>query len=100
MGITRDTWIWDDVPMNDFRRERELDALEARIEAHNRNYEWHQQNNAYLAKERAKVLAMPLPRNTCPGCFCAIYDLAAKDGWCLDCDPNEASPSDINSEVK
>lgn len=23
MGITRDTWIWSDPPMNDFRREKD-----------------------------------------------------------------------------
>lgn len=38
--------------------------------------------------ERAKVLARPIPRNECPGCFSAIHDGAAKLGWCLDCHPN------------
>lgn len=70
------------------KAERELEALEKRVEAHNRNYEWHEQNKAYLAAARARVLAMPLPRNECPGCFMAIYEGAAKDGWCTDCNPN------------
>jgi len=39
----------------------------------------------FTAKHRQKVLAMPLPRNECPGCFCRIYDEAAKQGWCADC---------------
>jgi hypothetical protein len=57
--------------------ERYLDELEKRIEAHNLNAEWHERNNAYLALLRAKYLAEPLPRSTCPGCFSAIYDGAA-----------------------
>lgn len=47
----------------------DLDELEKRVDAFVANAEWHAKNNAWLAKERAKVLAMPLPRNTCPGCF-------------------------------
>lgn len=71
----------------ELQQEHELEAMEKRIEAHNRNYEFHKANDAYLSAARARVLAMPLPRNECPGCFSAIYDLAAKDGWCTDCNP-------------
>lgn len=31
-----------------------------------------------------------LPRNTCPGCFSAIYDGAADQGWCCDCFPKRS----------
>jgi hypothetical protein len=83
MGITRDTWIWSDKPMSDFRREEYEQDLERKVDAQNelgRVQEW-------VAAHRAKVLAMPIPRNECPGCFSAIYELAAADGWCWDCNP-------------
>jgi hypothetical protein len=38
-----------------------------------------------VAKLRRAALAKPLPRNECPGCFAAIYDGAAEQGWCCDC---------------
>lgn len=73
------------------QREEYLDHLERVVDAHNANHEWHDKNKASLAKRRAEVLAMPLPRNTCPGCFMAIYDGAAEDGYCTDCNPKLAS---------
>lgn len=36
----------------------------------------------------AASLKMP-PRDKCPGCFLAIYDDAAMQGWCTDCYPPE-----------
>jgi hypothetical protein len=60
--------------------------LEQRVDAHLelvRIQEWCEQH-------RKKVLAMPLPRNECPGCFSAIHDGAALDGWCWDCNPSRA----------
>lgn len=42
---------------------------------------------ATVLKNRKETLAMPKPRNTCPGCFSSIYDGAAKRGWCCDCFP-------------
>ena len=57
--------------------------LERRVDAHLelvRIQEW-------CAKHRSEVLSMPIPRNECPGCFQTIYDDAAKDGWCWDCNP-------------
>lgn len=40
-----------------------------------------------------KVPTMPMERDqgrgTCPGCKMAIYDLAAAEGWCTDCNPKE-----------
>lgn len=46
-----------------------------------------------VAKNRAKALAKPLPRNECPGCFSAIYDGAAEQGWCTNCYPRRDSYS-------
>jgi hypothetical protein len=60
-----------------------LDEVEQRIDGHNelvRVREWCEHH-------RKEVLAMPLPRNECPGCFSAIYDGAAEQGWCCDCYP-------------
>lgn len=65
---------------------RTLDELERNVEAHLelvRIKEW-------CAGHRRKVLAMPTPRNECPGCFVTIYDGAAEQGWCCDCYPHRA----------
>jgi len=43
-----------------------------------------------VEKIRRAALALPLPRNKCPGCFSAIYDGAAEQGWCCDCYPQRA----------
>ena len=40
-----------------------------------------------VRKARRKALALPIPRHTCPGCFSAIYEGAAEQGWCCDCFP-------------
>lgn len=40
-----------------------------------------------VSANRRKELAKPIPRHTCPGCFSAIYDGAAEQGWCCDCWP-------------
>lgn len=57
--------------------------LERRVDAHlelARVQEW-------CSQHRWEVLARPLPRDECPGCFSTIYDLAAADGWCWVCNP-------------
>lgn len=73
-------------------RERELDALEKRIHGHRILQVVRRQ----VRRIRAKYLALPIPRGTCPGCFSAIYDGAAKQGWCCNCFPQrkryEANP--------
>lgn len=46
---------------------------------------------ARVSESRRKALAKPIPRNECPGCFAAIYDGAAKQGWCTNCYPLRAS---------
>lgn len=38
-----------------------------------------------VRKARRVELRKPLPRRTCPGCFSAIYEGAAAQGWCCDC---------------
>ena len=40
-----------------------------------------------VRKARREALRSPLPRHKCPGCFSAIYEGAAKQGWCCDCYP-------------
>jgi hypothetical protein len=47
----------------------------------------------HVREARRKAIAKPLPRNECPGCFVAIYDGAAKQGWCCDCYPSRAEYS-------
>lgn len=66
---------------------RYLDAMERRIDAHNLNYEIHQQIDRDLAAVRRELLSEAPPRNQCPGCFMAIHYGAAKAGWCMDCEP-------------
>lgn len=60
-----------------------LDELEQRIRGHRilQVIGWRVRRN------RRKVLALSIPRHTCPGCFAAIYDGAAEQGWCCDCYP-------------
>ena len=60
-----------------------LEELEANVSA----VEYFQELQARVSESRRKVLAQPIPRSTCPGCFSAIYDDAAKAGWCGDCEP-------------
>lgn len=70
--------------------ERYYAELERRVDAQNELghiKEW-------VAAHRTKVLAMPIPRNECPGCFSVIYDLAAADGWCWDCNPSRRTTGD------
>lgn len=38
-----------------------------------------------VERKRAGLLHQGPPRNECPGCFSALYDKAAEDGWCLNC---------------
>lgn len=38
-----------------------------------------------VRKARRTALRLPIPRHTCPGCFSAIYQGAAAQGWCCDC---------------
>lgn len=38
-----------------------------------------------VRKARRVALRQPIPRSTCPGCFSAIYEGAAEQGWCCDC---------------
>lgn len=45
------------------------------------------QTREWVAENRRKALAKPIPRNECPGCFSTIYDGAAEQGWCCDCYP-------------
>lgn len=40
-----------------------------------------------VRKARRVALRQPIPRSTCPGCFSAIYEGAAEQGWCCDCFP-------------
>lgn len=40
-----------------------------------------------VRKARRGALRRPIPRHTCPGCFSAIYEGAAEQGWCCDCYP-------------
>lgn len=58
-----------------------LDELERNVYA----IEQFQEIVAQVAENRRKALALPIPRNTCPGCFSAIYEGAAEQGWCCDC---------------
>lgn len=44
----------------------------------------------WVAAHRREALAKPIPRNECPGCFSAIYEGAAEQGWCCDCMPQRA----------
>lgn len=60
-----------------------LDELETNVEAHR-----HLQVMVWrVRKARRKALATSLPRRKCPGCFSAIYEGAADQGWCCDCFP-------------
>lgn len=63
------------------RQSRSGEELERRVDAHNELV----RIQAWVDEHRAKALAKPLPRNECPGCFAAIYELAAAQGWCCDC---------------
>lgn len=72
------------------QREDYLDHLERKIEAHNANHDEIERITAYINAERRAILDGPQPRDTCPGCFSAIYDGAAKQGWCCDCMPKRA----------
>lgn len=45
------------------------------------------QTQEWVANHRREVLAKPIPRNECPGCFSVIYDGAAEQGWCCYCYP-------------
>ena len=67
--------------------EEYLDALEKRIDAHNANVAARQEIDAYLKDARTAILRQPIPRDQCAGCFSAIYDGAAAQGWCCDCYP-------------
>jgi ribosomal protein L37AE/L43A len=64
----------------------DLDELERRVDAHLELIRLGE----VVRQNRVKVLAQPIPRNTCPGCFMAIYDGAAEQGWCCDCHPKRA----------
>lgn len=66
---------------------RYLDEMEKRINAHILNSEIWDQINRDHAAIRRELLAEGPPRDTCPGCFSAIYEGAARQGWCLDCIP-------------
>ena len=70
-----------------------LDELERNVEA----IEIHEELGRYVLKARRKVLAKPIPRNECPGCFSAIYDGAAEQGWCCDCYPQREKYSQPDS---
>ena len=65
------------------RPAKTLDEMERNVDAMNELHRVTQLVNEH----RAKLLAKPAPRSECPGCFSAIYDLARKDGWCWDCNP-------------
>ena len=65
------------------RPARTLDELERNVSA----IEHFQEICARVSANRREALRLPIPRNTCPGCFSAIYDGAAKQGWCLICWP-------------
>lgn len=58
-----------------------LDELERNVWAarHLQTIVWR------VRKSRRAELRKPLPRSTCPGCFSAIYEGAAEQGWCCDC---------------
>jgi hypothetical protein len=73
------------------RPARTLDELEHNVEAHLELV----RVQAWCAGHRRKVLAMPIPRNECPGCFSTIYDGAAEQGWCCDCYQQRARYTDI-----
>jgi hypothetical protein len=60
--------------------ERNVDALEHLREMQER-----------VSASRRLLLKLPAPRDTCPGCFSAIYDGARAQGWCCDCWPIRAS---------
>lgn len=64
-----------------------LDELERNVRA----IEHFQTLMAQVSANRRKALALPIPRNKCPGCFAAIYEGAAAQGWCCDCWPLRAS---------
>lgn len=66
--------------------ERSCEELERNVDAHNAMVELR----AHVNAARLGVLAQPIPRNECPGCFSAIYDGAAKQGWCCDCYPKRS----------
>ena len=56
------------------------------------------QTQDWVANHRREVLALPIPRNECPGCFSAIYDGAAEQGWCTNCYPRRDSYSSAAQE--
>ena len=60
-----------------------LDELGRNVDAWNHL----QEIIARVKANRLEELAKPIPRNTCPGCFSAIYYGAAAQGWCCDCYP-------------
>ncbi len=62
---------------------RTLDELEQNMKA----MEHFEEVLERVKKNRLEALALPIPRNTCPGCFSAIYEGAAAQGWCCDCFP-------------
>jgi hypothetical protein len=67
-----------------------LDDLEKRVNAHVLNHEiWEKIKRDHAALRRT-LLAEGPPRSTCPGCFSAIYDGAAEQGWCCDCMPKRS----------
>jgi hypothetical protein len=66
--------------------------LDRRIDAHNELVKVRE----WCERHRKEVLAMPLPRNECPGCFITIYDLAAKDGWCTNCNPDNRTSTTVS----
>ncbi len=45
-------------------------------------------NAVLFLLERAESTPGESKVKTCPGCHSAIYDDAAKNGWCTDCNPN------------
>lgn len=67
--------------------EEAIAALEKRIGSHIEFEEEMERITAHLNEERRRLLDNPAPRGTCPGCFAAIYEGAAAQGWCMDCLP-------------
>ncbi len=46
-----------------------------------------QEARDFVNDRRKSLLKKSAPRTECPGCFCAIYDMARDQGWCADCYP-------------
>lgn len=76
----------EDEDMTHKTTEAALQQLERNVRAHRimQVVKWR------VRKARRRELAKPIPRNVCPGCFAAIYDGAAEQGWCCDCYPKRA----------